>query len=297
MNIKEFKKQASILLNGLYEPPELRQTVNALFRELARIPSYWYHTEEEHVFDPVTEQALLRALERLSQGEPIQYVLGYVTFGGCRIEVDSRVLIPRPETEELLGHIIPTLTAGVRVLDACTGSGALAVALKKAIPQAPMTSHISAEVFACDLSDPALAVARQNALQNHAPVSFFKTDVLDTAGFVAAAAEAGIQPATLDCMVSNPPYVTEKEKALMSSRVLDHEPSLALFVPDSDALCFYRALSSAGKILLKKGGCLWVEINEAYGAQTQNVIMSDNFSSAKLHKDFLGKDRFLEVHL
>ncbi len=285
MTIKEFKSDACRALNSLYEPAEQRFVINALFRDLARIPSYWYHTEENHSFDSLTEQALRRALERLASGEPLQYVLGYVTFGGCRIEVDPRVLIPRPETEELLGHLSETVPGEGRLLDACTGSGALAVAWKAV--------HNRAAVFACDLSAEALDVARANAKRNALDVTFFATDVLCVPQFAADATAAGIHPESLDCLVSNPPYVTQKEKALMHPRVWAHEPAMALFVADNDPLCFYRALAEAGLSLLKKGGCLWVELNEAYGSQNQELVLSKGYSGATVYRDFFGKERFL----
>ena len=161
MNIRAFKSYAKARLEKTREAPEIRVIISSLLAEFAGIPHYWYHTQEDHVLSADAEHLLLEAISRAATGEPLQYILGYVKFGACRIAVDNRVLIPRPETEELWARAKQTDGS---ILDACTGSGCLAVALKKANPVK--------SVFAFDLSAGALELARKNAVDN-------RTDVID----------------------------------------------------------------------------------------------------------------------
>ncbi len=284
MNIRDLKSIARERIGNVYEQPELRFVVHALLRHIAGVPPYWYHTEEDYVFSPQASVALERAVVLLSEGVPLQYVTGVVEFGDCLISVNPAVLIPRPETENLLRLASPCKG---RILDACTGSGCLAVALKSGDPQN--------EVFACDLSSAALETASENAAVNNAEVTFFCTDITCVARAVEDASEAGIIPGTLDLLISNPPYVTEKEKTLMKERVLHHEPHMALFVPDDDPLCFYRALSQIGMHLLGKNGKMWLEINESYSEQVRDLLLRDQYANVTVLKDFCDKPRFIEA--
>ena len=284
MNIKDLKTIAGERLGKVYEQPELRFVIHTLLRHIADIPPYWYHTEEDYVFSPQVSTALEEAVTLLSEGVPLQYVTGVVEFGDCLISVNPGVLIPRPETENLLRL---ASGCGGRILDACTGSGCLAVALKSGNPQN--------EVFACDLSTVALETASENAAVNNAEVTFFYTDITCVARAVEDAFAAGIVPGSLDLLISNPPYVTEKEKVLMKERVLHYEPYMALFVSDDDPLCFYRALSQIGMRLLRKTGRMWLEINESYSIQIKNLLIRDGYNNISVHKDFCDKPRFIEA--
>ena len=221
--------------------------------------------------------------ERLEKGEPVHYVLGSGEFAGHDFSVSPAVLIPRPETEELVAQAVGTLrqmraagTAAPRVLDAGTGSGCIAVSIALACPWA--------EVEACDLSEAALRVARANAAALQAAVRFFRCDLL-------APWPAGER---YHLIVSNPPYICQSEQRDMEPHVLDHEPHAALFVPDADPLRFYRALAlqAAGGSLCS-GGRLAVEINRAYGSETAALFSRSGLRRVQVLPDSLGNDRMV----
>jgi release factor glutamine methyltransferase len=214
-------------------------------------------------------------------GEPVQYVLGEADFDGMSLRVGPGVLIPRPETEELVAWIASDLAGRgkVRILDIGTGSGCIALSLARRFPDA--------EVEAWDISDSALAIASDNARQLGMNVELVKRDAL-----------LKDVPADLferyDVIVSNPPYICEREKADMDDNVLQHEPSTALFVPDSDPLLFYRAISLSAARMLKHGGGLYFEINREYGRETEAMMRSAGLEEVELRKDFIGNDRMVK---
>ncbi len=262
--------------------------------------------------------------QRLIAGEPVQYVLGYANFCGHRFSVSPAVLIPRPETEELVRAVLDsstlnahrsplnsqpsarlcrfaqrrtlnphrsTLTAqpstlnahpstlNAKILDLCTGSGCIAIALALAMPEV--------EVIGIDISDEALEVARLNAKNLQADnVRFFRADVLaDSLDFAGP----------VDVIVSNPPYVMQAEALQMAAHVLEHEPHLALFVPDDDALRFYRAIADAGRRLLRPGGMIAVEINSALPEETAAVFKNAGFIDSEVLNDQFGRPRILSL--
>ncbi len=237
-------------------------------------------TEKEKTID---QSDLLRfhwALEDLHRHRPIQHIVGYTDFCGCRIEVCPDVLIPRPETEEMVRWITGgNLPEAGSILDLCTGSGCIAIALKQAFPRA--------EVTAVDVSDRALAVAQRNATANGTEVEFQHADVLS--------ARFGEEFGRYSLIVSNPPYVRECEKARMSANVLDYDPALALFVPDDDPLRFYRAIGIFAQEHLGENGLLALEINEALGDETCELLHRTGFSPT-LHTDFRGRKRWVSAH-
>lgn len=237
-------------------------------------------TEKEKTID---QSDLLRfhwALEDLHRHRPIQHIVGYTDFCGCRIEVCPDVLIPRPETEEMVRWITGgNLPEAGSILDLCTGSGCIAIALKQAFPRA--------EVTAVDVSDRALAVAQRNATANGTEVEFQHADVLS--------ARFGEEFERYSLIVSNPPYVRECEKARMSANVLDYDPALALFVPDDDPLRFYRAIGIFAQEHLGENGLLALEINEALGDETCELLHRTGFSPT-LHTDFRGRKRWVSAH-
>ena len=218
-------------------------------------------------------------IRRLKKNEPIQYIIGIETFGGLTFEVNQNVLIPRPETRELVEWIAEDcqLEDPCKILDIGTGSGCIAISLAKLLGQA--------EVEAWDVSEGALQVARRNAERNQVDVLFRKMDVL------------GDVPKGMlyDVIVSNPPYIAEKEKPQMEHNVLDWEPSIALFVPDEDPLLFYRRIAQLGGSMLKKGGSLYYEINQAYGQETMEMLASMGYQSIELRKDVWGNDRMVKA--
>jgi release factor glutamine methyltransferase len=219
-------------------------------------------------------------LTGLQAGKPIQYVLHEAWFFGMKLYVDERVLIPRPETEELITIIerdFKKMKRPERVLDLCTGSGCIALALKKIFPPAV--------VNAVDVSEDALAVALSNAIQNDLLIEFSQKDVLsDRLKF----------EKKFDLIVSNPPYVRSSEKAEMHSRVLQHEPHLALFVENNDPLIFYRKILHAAKTILNPDGLIYFEINESLGEELTGLSRENNFNSLLIN-DIFGKQRFLKV--
>jgi release factor glutamine methyltransferase len=225
--------------------------------------------------------ALDGIVQRLETGEPVQYVLGEADFDGMSLRVGPGVLIPRPETEELVAWIASDLAGRgkVRILDIGTGSGCIALSLARRFPDA--------EVEAWDISDSALAIASDNARQLGLNVELVKRDAL-----------LKDVPADLferyDVIVSNPPYICEREKADMDDNVLQHEPSTALFVPDSDPLLFYRAISLSAARMLKHGGGLYFEINREYGRETEAMMRSAGLEEVELRKDFIGNDRMVK---
>ncbi len=241
--------------------------------------------------DPEGAGRLAAVLARLQTGEPVQYIFGRSYFAGLALEVGPGVLIPRPETEELYQWACetmdefagtgsgPTKGKGLRILDFCTGSGALAVALALAFP--------GAEVFACDISPEALAVAHRNARKHGTDVRFFRQDVLreDLPENVASA--------PFHLMLANPPYVLPSEKARMRSNVLDYEPPLALFVDRASPLQFYEAIARLAASHLEKGGFLLEEINEALPEENCRLLSEAGFRDVEVRRDIRGKFRML----
>ena len=213
-------------------------------------------------------------LGRLHSGEPLQYVMGFEFFRDRKLMVSPATLIPRPETEELVIKISPLIEKQHRVLDVGTGSGCIAVTL---------SIETDASIFAWDISEGALDIAKNNARLLGAQVSFLHQDVF----------EWEQTTDTWDFIVSNPPYVLDQEKNEMSPNVLDFEPHLALFVPDLDPLKFYQTLGDFAWSRLNPGGWLAVEINRAYGLETEKLFRQIGFSTTELHQDFNGNDRFV----
>jgi release factor glutamine methyltransferase len=241
---------------------------------------------------------LTEVVQRLGQHEPIQYVLGECFFHGLKLYVNNHVLIPRPETEELVEWIINDVktsgknvfqrkegeadeTTQLKVLDVGTGSGCIALALKKAMPKA--------EVWGCDVSDEALNVARRNGAQLDIRVDFQGINFLDES-------QQRSLP-TVDIIVSNPPYVPEKDKATMRPNVLAHEPHTALFVPDDDALIFYKTLALFGHKRLYENGCIYIEISENAAKETVRFFKEVGYNNVEIKKDMQGKDRMIKAHL
>lgn len=236
--------------------------------------------------EPVPEetQAQVPALqERLLRHEPVQYVLKEAWFMDLALEVTPATLIPRPETEELVQLIVQEQQgrgAGLSVLDVGTGSGCIPVALCRALQPTQIT--------AVDISAAALAVARRNAERYGCEIDFQQLDILTEAPRM-------LLPHTLDVLVSNPPYVLEKERALMRPNVLDFEPATALFVPDHDPLLFYRRIAELGTTLLRPGGALYFEINEQYAAETVALLTTLGYAAAEARSDIFGKARMVRA--
>lgn len=235
-----------------------------------------YYLGKDIALSPKKEQELEDILQRLSRFEPLQYIEGRTLFLGRELLVAPGVLIPRPETEELVELMLKEIPADARILDVGTGSGCIAISLAKELPDALVT--------AWDVSPEALSVARANARKLQADVCFVECDVL-----ACQVDEAGLY----DVIVSNPPYVTEAEKADMEPNVLQWEPSLALFVPDDDPLRFYRRIAVLGRDMLADGGRLYFEINRAYGREMVEMLRTMGYVGVRVEKDLSQNDRFV----
>ncbi|MBL7962543.1 MAG: peptide chain release factor N(5)-glutamine methyltransferase [Flavobacteriales bacterium] len=262
-------------LSGRYTSGEAR----ALFREVARERLGWDDARlllDDQVRLSESELlALWRPLKALHTGMPLQYVLGSTLFHGLRIQVDPRVLIPRPETEELVERILNARCAYPRIVDVCTGSGCIALALKAALP--------GSEVMGTDVSADALELARANASQLGLEVTFRQHDAL-----------CDPLPAA-DLIVSNPPYVPRAEADSLEPHVRAHEPHLALFVDDGDPLLFYRQIGKAARQVLRPGGELWFETHRDHAVAVADLMRALGFAQASWHADLSGQPRFVHA--
>jgi release factor glutamine methyltransferase len=259
-------------------------------------------SKEERLFiksEPLSDeqlQHLTQILQRLGNHEPVQYVLGESWFGGAKFFVDKSVLIPRPETEELVEWVVADIaakglpvfekgateadaTTQLKILDVGTGSGCIALTLKKRLPVA--------EVWGCDVSEEALNVARRNGADLDIRVDFQGVNFLDEA-------QQKLLP-TVDIIVSNPPYIPQQDAAQMHPNVVAHEPHLALFVPDNDALIFYRALAQFGHKRLYEDGAIYLEIHEDLGEGVMRIFKECGYGAIELRKDMHGKDRMVKA--
>ena len=229
------------------------------------------------------DEAELRQIQqRLLTGEPVQYVLGRAEFGGRWFHVAPGVLIPRPETYELCQWCLPSDPSGWRgnILDIGTGSGCIACTLAAELPHA--------KVAAWDISEAALAIARDNARRLNVNVIFSQIDILQLSMI-------NCQLSIYDIIISNPPYICQRERTAMERNVLDYEPSLALFVPDDDPLLFYRAIADYARQALKPGGALYFEINPLYAAELQSLLSKMSYHAIELREDQYGKPRMMKA--
>jgi release factor glutamine methyltransferase len=283
-------------LEGLYGAGEAEAMTAMVLEHLTshNHQQRWENREMELAPDVSTQ--LDSIIERLLLQEPLQYILQKSWFYGLELYVDGQVLIPRPETEELVDWIIrdvktsgfpagepPPLTADkttqLKIMDVGTGSGCIALALKRNLPLA--------EVWGCDASDGALNVARRNGANLDIRVDFQGLDFLDEA--------QRKQLPTVDIAVSNPPYIPQGEKDSMPYNVVAHEPHLALFVPDQDPLVFYRALAQYGYQRLHEGGRMYLEIHESLGKEVMALLEASGYKNIQLRKDMQGKERMVRA--
>ncbi len=221
-------------------------------------------------------------VKRLQNHEPFQYIIGETFFYNLTIRCDDRALIPRPESEELVDWVINSvdLNKPLEILDVCTGSGCIALALKQSLKKSM--------VSATDISSDALALAKKNALLNSLEVNFILDNALTNESVL-------FQVGSLDIMVSNPPYIPMKDKVQMEKNVLDFEPHLALFVSDETPLIFYKAIANKALLLLKSNGLLFFELHELYAEQTKQLLLDLGFDEVEIKKDLQGKSRMLKA--
>lgn len=268
------------------EEDELPTIVKALCCELIGIDEYTFYLKDDVSLSDTQRESLAMAVHRLQSGEPLQYVLGSSPFAGLTVQVDSSVLIPRPETSQLV-HLALESATGQTFLDVGTGSGCIALALANGCKRG--------NIIACDVSEKALATARHNAQKTGVDIRFLQTDILSI--LADGTLPAGLQGLEVDSIVSNPPYIRESERLFMERRVLDWEPALALFVPDADPLLFYRALALSGQTsLLRPGGTLCVEINRDFGFETSVLFHLYGYRDIRIVPDLFGNERFIICH-
>jgi len=288
MTIDEARKEITESIGNIYEPGEANNIAELLIESITKL------SRSERIIRrgdslPISQKDLLySSIRRLQEHEPIQYVINEAWFAGMRFYVDRNVLIPRPETEELVERIVKEVkgkndaqahpSGKVKILDVGTGSGCIAISLKKLSVT---------EVWACDISDEALNVARINADALNATIDFIPLNFLD--------ADQRKQLPAIDIIVSNPPYIPRNEKTEMKRNVVGYEPSTALFVPDDDPLTFYKAIADFGREKLNKGGNIYAEIHENLGESVNNLFLSKGYQTVYLKKDLQGKDRMIKA--
>jgi release factor glutamine methyltransferase len=277
--IDEFREE----LSPLYDRKELEQIIGMLVRHFLRMNMADVKIRGAEVPGENIREAFRNAKEELGRFCPVQYIIGMTAFREIDLRVAPGVLIPRPETEELVGLVISENKQKqfqeFSILDIGTGSGCIAIALKKAFPYA--------RTEGLEISPGALLVAEMNAELNKAEVLFRIGDILDP---TASASLPGYH-----LIVSNPPYVTESEKTFMKPNVLEFEPGQALFVPDSDPLLFYKAIGRFAWKHLVRPGTLWLEINERYGQEVKTLMDSLGFDRVEVIRDLREKDRFVRA--
>ena len=265
-------------LSGFYPDTEAAAIAKWVLTDVFHLSTLDLYAGKDMNFSAEMESRAEDILNRLKRYEPLQYIIGETTFCDLPFEVTPAVLIPRPETVELVDWIVADHPqSGVRVLDIGTGSGCIPVSLAKRL-DAP-------KVSAWDISKDALLVAERNAKKNEVDVLFTQVDVLQT----------DIPDIQVDVLVSNPPYIGDSERANMDSNVLDWEPELALFVPDNDPLIFYRRIAEIGLAILAEGGMLYFEINQLYGAETCKLLEEKGYQNVELRKDLSANDRMIKA--
>ncbi|MDR2292126.1 MAG: peptide chain release factor N(5)-glutamine methyltransferase [Prevotellaceae bacterium] len=278
MTVAEVVDKIKLKLHQQFNANEIRQISLLLLRHFWHISETDFYIEKQKKLDTQFDADFLQALNLLQQHAPVQYVLCTAEFYGLKFSVDENVLIPRPETEELVNWIIAENKDTQAIIDIGTGCGCIAIALAK--------NMRNAKIHAIDISEKAIKKAIQNAENNDVYIDFFCNDILSENDFTQM---------KFDCIVSNPPYVLESEKVKMKQNVLDFEPHSALFVPDNDALKFYRAIADFAISHLVDNGKIYVEINENLAKETQNLFRQKGFEYAELKQDLNGKNRMLKI--
>lgn len=286
MLLKDIKDIYHLELDSLFPTEEVDSFFYMAIEHYLGLERFILALEPNLVVSKEKETDLFYVLSQLKLQRPIQYILGHAHFCELSLQVDENVLIPRPETEELVYWILELVQQrnskqtstehSLRILDIGTGSGCIAIALAKKIPHA--------KVFAMDVSEKALRVAKRNALANDVEVHFIEADILKVQD----------HKDKYDIIVSNPPYVRELEKQEMNKNVLEHEPDMALFVPNEDPLLFYNRIVQFSLDHLSPGGMLFFEINQYLGTETTRLLGKENFSEIELRKDMFGNHRMLK---
>lgn len=286
MKIRQLEKTFIDDLSALYEFEEARNLAWLAISYICRLNRMQYLDAKQRELSAGDEISLLQILDELKSGKPLQYILGETEFYGLTFKVNPAVLIPRPETEELVDWILNDIKSentepkALKILDIGTGSGCIPIAIKKNVP--------SANVSGMDISIGAIDTAVQNSVLNLVEVRFFLDDILHPE-------QTEIINNTFNLIISNPPYVTYAEKDKMHQNVVDYEPHTALFVSDDDPLKFYRAIAGFAKTHLEKAGKLYLEINESLGAETVALLSETGFINIDLRTDLRGRNRMIKA--
>jgi len=274
MILKEALEELKRGLNGVAEAGEVQAMIRVICEDVFNYDQVDVALRQESELPDFAPQRIADIIARLQRHEPLQYIVGHARFHGHQFKVTPAVLIPRPETEQLVDLIVDENDGSdLRVLDMGTGSGCIAISLARALK--------FAQVDALDVSRDALAVARENAAALKVKVRFFESDMLAP------------QPvAHYDIIVSNPPYVCWSEREAMDRNVKDHEPGQALFVPDNDPLLFYKAIARYASESLERGGRLYLEINQRFGNEVRRLLEDNDLDGVRIIEDSYGKVRF-----
>lgn len=267
-------------LQELYSPGEIKALTRIIFEEVCQYTLTDILLHKNSILSASKRHEIETIVQRLQHGEPVQYIMGHTEFCGIDIAVAPGVLIPRPETGELIEYILKE-NRGLNgfILDIGSGSGCIALTLARNLPDA--------QVEGWDISPEALKIAAENALRTKTEVTFSRKDILTL--------DLSTISRRYELIVSNPPYICEREKKEMEENVLNHEPHLALFVPDSDPLLFYRKIGKAGKTLLSPGGKLYFEINALFWQETAELLKNLGYQNVRIMKDISGKQRFVSA--
>ncbi len=268
-------------LQGLYSNSEIKSFSYLILEFVCKKDkSILLRDKDNHLSEKECIQ-IQKIVDELKKYRPIQHILGETEFFGLNFFVNENVLIPRPETEELVDWVIQSKIKSPQILDIGTGSGCIAISLGKNIP--------NASVYALDISKEALEIAKQNAIRNDTNIQFILHDIFNKLPQTI--------PNKWDIIVSNPPYIVPSEKDKMFSNVLDYEPHLALFVPEKQPLLFYERIAEIGLNHLEKNGFLFLEINSLFGQATVKMLQNKTYQSVELLKDISGKDRMIKASL
>ncbi|WP_296313899.1 peptide chain release factor N(5)-glutamine methyltransferase [Winogradskyella sp. UBA3174] len=286
MLLKDLKEIYHKQLDVIYGKEEVGSFFFLCIEHYLNLPRFQLALQPQFTIVKSETDMFFKVLEDLKQQKPIQYILGETEFFGLPFKVNKHVLVPRPETEELVTLILQNInkqknSKAIKVLDIGTGSGCIAISLAK---KSPNTS-----VFALDVSKEAIEIAKQNAKLNNVEITFIEADILSETTW-----DLEFKDLEFDIIVSNPPYVRDLEKEEINPNVLNNEPHLALFVKDENPLLFYRAITSFAKNNLKQNGQLYFEINQYLGEETKQVLIDANFMDIELLKDLNGNDRMLK---
>jgi release factor glutamine methyltransferase len=284
MTLDEARKRIITAIGSIYEQDEAKNIAELLMEHITNLPAIERIVKKHDLLREKEEKFLEQSIKRLQNHEPIQYITNEAWFAGMKFYVDKNVLIPRPETEELVEWVakeVGSQKSDIRILDVGTGSGCIAIALKNRMPHA--------EIWACDVSDEALNVARMNADSLHAAIDFVPLNFLSV--------DQRRQLPHVDVIVSNPPYVLQKEKTAMRKNVTEYEPFAALFVPDNDPLTFYEAIAEFGKEKLNTPGSIFVEIHEDLAKEVKNLFLGKYYNSVEVRRDLQEKERMVKAVL